>query len=96
MNIQAIGGAADKHWMSPVSSIFSSATLSSAQTNGLTAIANGSQQLSQDAQQIANPDSQNVTASLVDLNQSLVLAEAGANVISTENQMLGTLLDVLA
>jgi hypothetical protein len=82
--------------MSPISSISPSAGLASAQNSGLAAIATGNQRLSQDAQQIANPDSQNVTAPLVDLNQSLVLAQAGANVISTQNQMLGTLLDVLA
>jgi hypothetical protein len=33
---------------------------------------------------------------LLDPNQALVLAQAGANVISAENQMLGTLLDALA
>jgi hypothetical protein len=82
--------------MSPVSSIPFSANPASAQDSGLNAIATGSQRLGSDAQQIANPDSPNVASSLVDLNQSLVLAEAGANVISTENQMLGTLLDVLA
>jgi hypothetical protein len=82
--------------MSSISSIVSSANVPSAQDSGLAAIAGGNQRLSQDAQRIANPDSQNVTASLVNLNQSLVLAEAGANVISAENQMLGTLLDVLA
>jgi hypothetical protein len=82
--------------MSPISSISPSAGLASAQNSGLAAIATGNQRLSQDAQQIANPDSQNVTAPLVDLNQSLVLAQAGANVISTQNLMLGTLLDVLA
>lgn len=82
--------------MSPISSILSPASVPSAQDSGLAAIAGGNQRLSQDAQQIANPDSQNVTASLVDLHQFLVLAEAGANVISAENQMLGTLLDVLA
>jgi len=32
----------------------------------------------------------------VDLNQAFVLAEAGANLISTENKMLGTLLDMFA
>jgi hypothetical protein len=32
----------------------------------------------------------------VDLNQSLALAEAGANVISAENKMLGTLLNAFA
>jgi hypothetical protein len=71
-------------------------TLPSAQTSGLAAIAGGSQRLNQDAQQIANPTSENVTASLVDLNQSLQLAEAGANVISASNKLLGTLLDVSA
>ena len=73
--------------MSPISSLFS---------NGLAAIAAGNLKLSQDAQQIANPDSQSVTPALLDLNQSRVLTEAGANVISTENKMLGTLLDSFA
>jgi hypothetical protein len=82
--------------MSPISSIFPSLSVSSAQASGLSAIAAGSQKLSQDAQQIANPNSPNATASLVDLNQSRVLTEAGANVISTENKMLGTLLDSFA
>ena len=82
--------------MSPIGSVPSSRDLASAQDSGLTAIATGSQRLSHDAQQIANPDSKNVTDSLVDLNQSLVLAEAGANVIRAENKMLGTLLDAFA
>ena len=82
--------------MSPISSIFLSAIPVSAQSSGLAAIATGNQILSQDAQQIANPDSQNVTPALLDLNQSRVLTEAGANVISTENKMLGTLLDSFA
>lgn len=82
--------------MSPISNIFQSAGLSNAQNSGLAAIAAGNQQLSADVQQIANPDSANVTGSLLDLNQSLVLAEAGANVIGTENKILGTLLDAFA
>jgi hypothetical protein len=81
--------------MSPISSI-SSANPGDPQSNGLAAIAAGNQKLSQDAQQIANPDNQNVTPALLDLNQSRVLTEAGANVISTENKMLGTLLDSFA
>jgi hypothetical protein len=72
------------------------AALSSAQSSGLAAIAAGSQRLNQDAQQIANPASQNVTTSLVDLNQSLQLTQAGADVISASNKMLGTLLDIFA
>ena len=82
--------------MSPIGSIFSSANLAGAQSNGIAAIAAGDRELTQDAQQIANPDSQNVAPALVDLNQSRVLTEAGANVISTENKMLGTLLDSFA
>jgi hypothetical protein len=81
--------------MSPINGTFMSVK-SSAPSSGLAAIATGSQRLSQDAEQIANPDSPNVTSSLLDLNQSLLLAEAGANVIGTSNKMLGRLLDVLA
>jgi hypothetical protein len=82
--------------MSPISSILPPVNPSNAQDNGLAAIATGNQMLSRDAQQIANPDSPNVTGALVDLNQSRVLTEAGANVISTENKLLGTLLDSFA
>jgi hypothetical protein len=82
--------------MSPISSTSSSAARASAASNGISAISNGSRQLDQDAQQIANPNSSDVTSALVDTTQSLQLAQAGADVISTSNQMLGTLLDVFA
>jgi hypothetical protein len=82
--------------MNPISNIIPLVNLSNAQDSGLAAIAAGGQKLSQDAQRIANPDSPNVTASLLDLDQSRVLTEAGANVISTENRLLGTLLDAFA
>lgn len=82
--------------MSPISNIFPNVNPPAAQNSGLGAIAAGNQKLTQDAQQIANPDSENLTGALVDLNQALVLTEAGANVISTENQMLGSLLDAFA
>lgn len=82
--------------MSPISNIFPAGSPSSAQSSGLAAIAVGNQKLTQDAQQIANPDNQNVTGPLVDLNQALLLTEAGTSVISTENKMLGTLLDAFA
>ena len=82
--------------MSSTSGISSSANLAGAQDSGLAALARGSQRLSRDAQQIAKPERQNIIGPLVDLNQALVLAEAGANVISTENKMLGTLLDSFA
>lgn len=82
--------------MSPISSAFASVTTPNAQDSGLAAIATGNQRLNTDAQQIANPAGQNVTGALVDLNQTLLLAEAGANVISTQNKMLGTLFDAFA
>jgi hypothetical protein len=37
-----------------------------------------------------------LTAPLVNLSQSNLVAEAGADVIRTANQMLGSLLDVFA
>lgn len=82
--------------MSPISNIFPSVSLSNTQDGGLAAIAAGNQKLTEDAQQIANPERQHVTGPLLDLNQSSVLTAAGANVISTENKMLGTLLDAFA
>lgn len=82
--------------MTPISNIFPGVNPPAAPNSGLAAIAAGNQKLTQDAQQIANPDGENVTGSLVDLNQALVLTEAGANVISTENKMLGSLLDAFA
>jgi hypothetical protein len=87
--------AADNLIMNPIASP-SSVNLQSAQTSGLAAISAGSQRLNQDAQQIANPDSANQTNALLDLGQSLLLTQAGADVISTSNKMLGALLDVLA
>ena len=82
--------------MSSISSISSSVSLPSAQNSGRDAIAAGTQKLNADAQQIASPTGTDVAAPLVDLNQALVLAQAGANVISTENKLLGSLIDALA
>jgi hypothetical protein len=70
--------------------------ISSISGSGLAAIAAGSQQLNDQARQIANPDHPDVTGALVGTTQSLQLAQAGADVISTSNQMLGTLLDMFA
>ena len=82
--------------MSSISSAISPATLPSATNSGLATISNGSRRLNQDAQQIANPGNQNLTAPLVNLSQSNLVAEAGADVIRTANQMLGSLLDIFA
>jgi hypothetical protein len=79
--------------MSPIGGINNSTNLPSAQNSGLNAIAAGTQKLDADAQRIANPNGADETAPLVDLNQALVLAQAGANLISTENTMLGSLFD---
>jgi hypothetical protein len=82
--------------MNSISSAISPVTLPSATNSGLATISNGSRMLNQDAQQIANPGNQNLTAPLVNLSQSNLVAEAGADVIRTANQMLGSLLDVFA
>lgn len=82
--------------MSSISSIATPLNLASAQNSGLNAIAAGSQKLHADAQQIANPDGGDDTAPLIDLSQALVLAQAGATVISAENKMLASLLDAFA
>lgn len=59
-------------------------------------MAAGNRELNEDAQQIANPDNQNVVGPLLDLSQSSLLAEVGAAVIKTSDRMLGSLLNVFA
>jgi hypothetical protein len=63
--------------------------------SGIATIAAGTQRLNQDAQQIANPD-QSSTGSLLDLNQASLQSQAGADVLRTANQMLGSLLNAFA
>ena len=82
--------------MSPISPVAASSSLPSAQSSGLAALATSNLRLSQDAQQIANPDNQDVTNPLLDLRQAKLLTQAGAAIIRTSNQMLGTLLDIFA
>jgi hypothetical protein len=82
--------------MSPVGSTLPLTSLPSASASGAAAIASGSQLLNRDAQQIANPDNQDLLDPLTNLSQSNLLAEAGADVIRASNQMLGTLLDIFA
>jgi hypothetical protein len=82
--------------MTPISTAFPPASLPSAQDSGLAAIATAAQRLNQDAQQIANPADQSVTTPLLDSSQSLLLAQAGAQVIRTSDQTIGTLLDIFA
>jgi hypothetical protein len=82
--------------MSPISAAFPSSSLPSTQNNGLEAIATAAQRLNQDAQQISNPADQSLVRPLLDSSQSLLLAQAGAQVIRTSNQTIGTLLDIYA
>jgi len=82
--------------MGTIGASFPSVSLSSALNSGAATIANSTQQLVRDAQQIANPDGQNSTNSLLDLNQASQLSQAGADVLRVSNQMLGTLLNAFA
>lgn len=82
--------------MNSISGPSASSASSSAASSGLAAIATGTRQLDQQAQQIANPDSTDITGPLLQTSQSLQIAQAGANIISTSDQMLGTLLDIFA
>ena len=82
--------------MSSINSAVSSVNLPSALNSGLATLSNGSQLLNQDAQQIANPGNQSLIAPLAGLSQANLLAEAGADVIRTADQALGSLLDVFA
>jgi hypothetical protein len=72
-----------------------SPSVASAVNSGLSTVSAGAQRLNQDAQQIANPD-QSATGPLVDLGQASIEAQAGADVIRTSNQMLGSLLNAFA
>jgi hypothetical protein len=88
--------AADTPPMSPLSSALTTVSLPSTQYSGLAALTTSSQQLSQDAQQIASPATENLTNPLLNSSQSLLLTEAGAEVVRTSNQMIGALLNVFA
>jgi hypothetical protein len=82
--------------MNPIGGALPLISLPSAVGSGSAAIASGSQLLNQDAQQIANPDNQDLLDPLTNLSRSNLLAEAGADVIRASNNMLGTLLDIFA
>jgi len=82
--------------MTPIGSAYPPATLASALNSGLATIATSNQRVDQDAEQIANPDNENLITPLLDLGQSSLLTQAGTAVIRTSNEMLGTLLDVFA
>jgi hypothetical protein len=87
---------ADIPLMSPLSGVSPLVSPTGAVNSGLDALASSNRRLSQDAQQIANPDNQSLTNPLLDASQSLLLAEAGAAIIRTSDRMLGSLLNVFA
>jgi hypothetical protein len=70
--------------------------LASAVQSGVGLIDGASAQLNQDAALIANPSAPDLTAPLLDLEQSKFMAEAGAAVIDASDRMLGSILDVFA
>jgi hypothetical protein len=88
-----VASDADSLGMSPISSASGAVNLPNAQNSALDAITVGAQKLDSDAQQIANPRGNDDAAPLIDLNQALVLAQADAKVISTENKILGSSFD---
>lgn len=71
------------------------ASASSALSTGLATVSDATQRLTQDAQQIANPD-QTATGPLLDLGQATLQAQVGVDVIRTANQMLGSLFNAFA
>jgi hypothetical protein len=75
---------------------YSLSSVQGAITGGQAALSTSAAQLNQDAQALANPDAQNPTTPLMNATQSNLLNAAGAEVIETSNEMLGTLLDVFA
>jgi hypothetical protein len=81
--------------MTSINSALPSFSPPAAVNSGLATISAGFQQLTQDAQQIANPD-QSSTNALLDLSQASLLSQAGADVIRASNNMLGSLFDAFA
>lgn len=88
--------AADTPGMNATAYATSTVSPTSALNSGAAAIGVAAQQLNRDGQQIANPNGPASTNSLLDLNQSSLLSQAGADVLSTSDKMLGSLLDAFA
>jgi hypothetical protein len=82
--------------MGPISAVFSPGMLPSAASSGLATIAAGTQQLNQDAEQIATSTDGVPVTPLADLQQASLTAEAGAAVLRASDRMLGTILDIFA
>lgn len=79
--------------MSTINNVASS--VPPALNSGLATVSAGTQRLAQDAQKIADSGA-SATGSLVDLNQASLQSQAGADVLRTANQMLGSLLNAFA
>jgi membrane protease subunit (stomatin/prohibitin family) len=74
----------------------STAGLNGALQSGVGLINSASAELDQDAAEIADPAAPDLTAPLLDLNQSKFMAEAGAAVVRASDRMLGSILDAFA
>jgi hypothetical protein len=72
------------------------AGVTSALRSGADLIDSADAQLNQDAAEIADPSAPDLTGPLLDLNQSLFTAEAGAAVVRAADRTLGSILDVFA
>ncbi len=81
--------------MNPIASI-PSVSAPSALDSGRRALDKSQQRLNRDAQQIANPDREDLATPLVDSKRALREAQAGAAIIRAADKMLGSLLDELA
>jgi len=82
--------------MSPINFSSPAVGVPSAVDSGRAALATSSEQLNQDALQIANPGNSDLTKPLLDSKQSLLLTQAAAAVIRASDKTIGTLLDALA
>jgi hypothetical protein len=74
----------------------STASLNGALQNGVDLINGANAALNQDAAEIADPAAPDLTAPLLNLDQSKFMAEAGAAVVRASDRMLGSILDVFA
>jgi hypothetical protein len=93
---KVLAPAADAVPMSLISGASLSGVLPSAASSGLATIAAGTQQLNQDAEQIATSTDGVPVTPLADLQQASLTAEAGAAVLRASDRMLGTILDIFA
>jgi hypothetical protein len=92
----AAAGAAATAGAASTATAGSTAGLNGALQDGVDLINGANAALNQDAAEIADPAAPDLTAPLLDLDQSKFMAEAGAAVVRASDRMLGSILDVFA